>query len=336
MSTRTPSGDFVSYPLFLGGKRIGILEVRFFPRDRAGLFTERSSRFLLIAFIMMGGLALVTSIIFSRRLTAPIKRLEEQARMIREGDFTRRTDISSVDEIGRLSHSFNEMADTLQVQENLRRKLISNVAHELRTPLGAMRGELEGMMDGVLPMDRDQLRSLYEETGRLKAMLDGIDDLTQAQASSLNLARQEIELTTFLGNIVERYRAAAGEKGVTLEVVTGGDVTAWADPDRLSQVVINLLQNAIRAVPYGGSVRLEGGSARSGTFIEVRDTGHGIPGEERPHIFERFYSGPGGGLGLGLAIVKELVEAHGGKIEVHSEVGQGTKMRITLPARQMT
>ena len=332
MNARTASDDFVTYPLFLGGKRIGILEVNYFPRDRAGLFTERSSRFLLIAFMTMGGLAVIASIVFSRKLTSPIKRLERQTRLIREGDFTGRVDPSGIDEIGKLSHAFNEMADDLQLQESLRRKLIANVAHELRTPLGAMRGELEGMIDGVLESDEEQLKSLYEETGRLRTMLDGIDDLTQAQASSLTLVKQEVELTAFLGNIGERFKPRAGEKGVKITPEVKDNTIAWADPDRLSQIVINLLENAIRATPEEGTVTLRAGGEEGMTFVEVSDTGGGIEEKNIPFIFERFYSGPDGGLGLGLTIVKELVDAHGGEIKVNSEAGKGTTVTVTLPA----
>jgi two-component system sensor histidine kinase BaeS len=331
MNARTPAGDFVKYPLFLAGEKIGSLEVRFFPRDRADLFNKRSIRFLLIAFLTMGGLAVFASIVFSRKLTLPIKRLEEQTRSIREGDFTGRVDLSGIDEIGSLSHSFNEMADDLQLQESLRRKLIANIAHELRTPLAAMRGELEGMIDGMLASDEDQLRSLYEETGRLRNMLDGIDDLTQAQASYLTLEKQQVELAGFLGNIGDRFRARAVEEGVRIQVEVEEGSTAWADPDRLSQIVINLLENAIRATPESGIVTLRSGPEEKGAFIEVDDTGEGIEEKDIPVIFERFYSGPGGGLGLGLTIVRELVDAHKGEITVHSEVGKGTKVRVTLP-----
>jgi two-component system sensor histidine kinase BaeS len=331
MNARNPSGDFVTYPLFLAGKKIGILEVRFFPRERAGLFTKRSTRFLLIAFLTMGGLAVIASIVFSRKLTAPIKRLERQTRLIREGDFTGRVDHYGTDEIGMLSNAFNEMADDLQLQESLRRKLIANVAHELRTPLGAMRGELEGMIDGVLKSDEEQLKSLYEETGRLGTMLDGIDDLTQAQASSLTLVKQEVELTAFLGNIGERFKPRAGEKGVKITPEVRDNTIAWADPDRLSQIVINLLENAIRATPEEGTVTLRAGREEGMTFVEVSDTGGGIEEKNIPFIFERFYSGPDGGLGLGLTIVKELVDAHGGKISVSSKVAEGTRVRVMLP-----
>jgi two-component system sensor histidine kinase BaeS len=251
---------------------------------------------------------------------------------IRRGELTSRTEIASGDELGKLSHAFNEMADDLELQESLRRKVIANVAHELRTPLAAMRGELEGMIDGVLESDDDQLRSLYEETGRLRAMLDGIDDLTQAQASSLTLEKQHVELAGFLGNIGERFRTRAVGEGVRIRVQVEEDTAAWADPDRLSQIVINLLDNAIRATPENGTVTLRSGRVENDTFIEVIDSGSGISDEEMPHIFERFFRGSGGGLGLGLTIVRELVDAHGGVITVHSEIEKGTSVRVTLPS----
>ena len=200
----TGEGEFSPYPLFLDGIRIGNIEVKFLSHDRGLLFVQRSNRFLIISFLIMGGIAILASLLVSRRLTLPLKRLVDQTRAIRRGELGSRSDISSSDEIGQLSRAFNEMADDLELQESLRRKLIANVAHELRTPLAAMRGELEGMIDGVLVSDKDQIRSLHEETGRLGTILNGIDDLTQAQASSLTLEKQHVELVGFLGNIRER------------------------------------------------------------------------------------------------------------------------------------
>jgi len=329
----TGSGNFSPYPLFLGGKRIGTMDVKFLSHDRGLLFIQRSNKFLLLSFFLMGGVAILASLLVSRRLTRPLMRLVGQTRAIRRGDLESRTRITSSDEIGRLSHAFNEMADDLQLQESLRRKLIANVAHELRTPLAAMTVELEAMVDGVLPMDMERVGSLHEETGRLRTMLDGIDDLTQAQASSLTVSLQQIDLPEFLKNIGDRFSIQAREQGVLLEV-SDREETVYADPDRLSQIIINLLSNAIRAVPEGGSVNLDYGRIASGVYIEISDTGPGIPGEDLPHIFERFYSGPGGGLGLGLTIVKELVDAHGGEITVNSEAGKGTTVRVTLPGQE--
>jgi len=329
-------GDFSPYPLFLGGKRIGTMEVKFLSHDRGLLFAQRSNRFLILSFLIMGGIAIFAGLFVSRRLTLPLKKLVVQTQAIRRGELGSRTEIASGDELGKLSRAFNEMADDLELQESLRRKLIANVAHELRTPLAAMRAELEGMIDGVFPSDEDQLRSLYEETGRLRNMLDGIDDLTQAQASSLTLEKQQVALAGFLGNITERLRTRAGEKGVGISTEVGEDTVAWADPDRLSQIVINLLENAIKATPEGGNVTIISALEDSSTFVEVKDSGKGISDEELPHIFERFFRGAGGGLGLGLTIVRELVDAHGGEIKVHSEIGKGTRVRVTLPSRSPT
>jgi two-component system sensor histidine kinase BaeS len=329
----TGIGEFFPYPLFLGGKRVGTLDVKILAHDRGLLFAQRSNRFLIISFLMMGGIAILASLFVSRRLTLPLKRLVEHTRAIRRGELGSRSDITSNDEIGNLSHAFNEMADDLELQESLRRKLIANVAHELRTPLAAMRGELEGMIDGVLVADKDQMRSLHEETGRLGTILDGIDDLTQAQASSLTLEKRDVELKTFLGNIGDRFGAWAEEGGVKVGLVVEDGAVVWADPDRLSQIVINLLSNAIKATPAYGTVTLKAGTDGDMSFIEVSDSGKGISDEEIPHIFERFFRGTGGGLGLGLTIVRELVDAHGGEITVHSRVGEGTSVRVTLPSR---
>jgi two-component system sensor histidine kinase BaeS len=327
----TDKGEYFPYPLFIGGKRIGTIEVKFLSHDRGLLFVQRSNRFLFISFLVMGGIAILASLFVSRRLTLPLKKLVEQTRAIRRGELTSRTEIASGDELGKLSHAFNEMADELELQESLRRKLIANIAHELRTPLGAMRGELEGMIDKMLPSDEEQLRSLYEETGRLRAMLDGIDDLTQAQASSLTLVKQRVELADLLRNIGDRFRARASEKGVGITVEVHEEDSLWADPDRLSQILINLLENAIRATPDGGAVTLRSGGEGGHVFVEVADTGAGIDEKDLPFVFERFYADAGGGLGLGLTIVKELVEAHGGEIEIHSRKGEGTTVRVMLP-----
>lgn len=327
----TGKGEFFPYPLFLGGKLIGTIEVKFLSQPRGLLFKQRSNRFLILSFLIMGGIAFLASLFVSRRLTRPLKELVGQTRAISRGELHSRTEMKNSDELGQLSHAFNEMADDLELQESLRRKLIANVAHELRTPLGAMRGELEGMIDGVLPSDEDQLRSLYEETGRLRAMLDGIDDLTQAQASSLTLVKQEVDLAELLRNIKGRFHARASEKGIQVVVEADEGDVAWADPDRLSQIIINLLENAIRATEDSGTVTLRSGRGERGAFVGVSDTGAGIDEKDLPFVFERFYAGPGGGLGLGLAIVRELVEAHGGQIELHSEKGEGTTVTVILP-----
>ncbi|MDO8746734.1 MAG: ATP-binding protein [Thermodesulfovibrionales bacterium] len=320
------SDAFQPYPLFLKGKEIGTLEVRFLRTGKESIFIKQSNRFLLFSLFALGGLAIILSIIFSRKLTNPIKRLVSAAKAVSEGNVKSRVKISDKDEIGKLSETFNLMAKNLEMQESLRKKLISNVAHELRTPISAMRGEIEGMVDGLITTDKEQLKSLYEETGRLKNILDGIDELSQAQASALSLKKQPIELKPLLRNIMERFN-----KGVSIGFQCDDGLLINADPDRLSQILINLLSNALKATDKGGHVWVETGKKDPEVFIAVRDTGCGIKKDEMFLVFERFYKTLSGGLGLGLAIVKELAEAHEGRIEVKSEYGKGSTFTVYIP-----
>jgi two-component system sensor histidine kinase BaeS len=322
---------FVPYPLFLAGRQIGTLEVRQLRPIREDVFLQRSNRFLILTILILGGIAVLLSILSSRRLTRPVKELARAASAISRGDFGSRVVVSRRDEVGELAENFNHMAKALETQELLRKKLIADVAHELRTPLGAMRGEIEGMIDGLIPNDSARLQSLYEETSRLKNMVDAIEELNKAEASLLSLQRQWIDLPSFLGNIVERFRITFEEKGTFLELTCPGKVSLYADPERLSQIVLNLLSNALRATPAGGRVTIRG-EIRDGTIrISVEDTGGGIGEKELPFIFERFYRGAGGGLGIGLTIVKELVEAHGATIEAKSAPGKGSSFTIFFP-----
>lgn len=322
--------EFTPYSMFSKGKEIGALEVRFLEHKKEGIFIERSNKFLLTSLIILGGFALLLSVIFSSSLTRPIKRLASAAKEISKGNFKTSVKVSSNDEIGKLSESFNAMAKNLETQESLRKKIISNVAHELRTPLTIIRGELEGIMDGVLAADKKELQLLYEETGRLNKMLDGVDELTQAQAASLTLKKQTINLKLFLQNILERYSKVFAESGVALEIKSK-ETEVFADPEKLSQIIINLLTNALKATVKGGSVRIITGNISSETFITIEDTGKGINDNDMPFIFERFYKASKNGFGIGLAIVKELISAHGGRIEVKSELGKGSTFTVFLP-----
>lgn len=327
--------SFHSYPLFLAGKEIGSLDAKHLKPRTENFFIERSNHFLLYSLIVLGGLAIALSIIFSRKLTNPIKQLTTAAEAIADGNFAERVETTEKDEVGRLSSAFNFMAQALQKQESLRKKLISNVAHELRTPVTAMQGELEGMADGLIAMDRGQVFSLQEEVRRLKNMIEGIEELSRAEASGLSLKRQPVDLGPFLGNITTRFRKLFRDKGVTLEFESSVPILMHADPERLSQIVINLLTNALTATGPGGAVRIKAYKAGTGAAIDVSDNGKGIRQQDLPFVFERFYKGEEGGLGLGLAIVKELVEAHGGTVEVQSEYGKGSTFTVSIPSSDL-
>jgi two-component system sensor histidine kinase BaeS len=331
-----PDDSFTNYPLFLGGTDIGSLDISHIAfrkgERKETIFLARSNRFLILSIFILGGMSVLISLIFSKKMTDPIKRLTAAAEHISQGNIKSRVSVSGNDEIGTLARTFNMMADNLEIHEALRRKLTANIAHELRTPLTVMQGEIEGMLDGLIKIDRDKLLSLHEETIRLKHIIEGIEELSRAESSVLELRRREIVLKPFLKNIQERFERLYSTKGVTLALECDEGVSIYADPDKISQIIINLISNALQATGSGGTATISAGGEGSEDFIAVTDTGSGMKKEDIPFIFERFYKISEGGLGLGLAISKELAEAHGGRIEVQSEYGKGSTFTLYLPA----
>jgi signal transduction histidine kinase len=332
LGSAATAGSYFQYPLFFRGEEVGKLEVRFLHPKRETVFIKRSNYFLFGALGVLGGVAVILSVIFSNKLTRPLKNIASAATAISEGNLLKRVDVKGQDELADLAEVFNRMAHTLQIQDGLRKKLISNIAHELRTPLTAVQGEIEGMMDGLIPTGGDQLQSLHEEVRRLKKMLEGMEELTRAQASALTLKKRKIEAKPFLKNIAERMGRPVLAKGIIITVECEDGLTASADPDRLSEIVINLVSNAVKAAEQGGTVTITAVRENMDLILEVRDTGIGIKEEDKPFIFERFYKGFSGGLGLGLAIVRELVHAHGGTIDAQSTYGKGSVFTVRLPA----
>ena len=328
---RRTGEKFLPYPLFLGGEQIGHLEVSLLSPRKEGVFVARSDRLLLVSLLVLGGFAIIFSVFFSRKLTFPIKGLTRAATDISGGNLKSRVKISGNDEIAQLSDAFNRMAQSLEIQESLRRKLTTNIAHELRTPISAIRGELEAMIDGLIPIDKEHLQSLYAEIGRLRKIIEGIEELSQAEASSRYLRKTIFPLYPFLEGISGRFGMLFAEKGVGIELSCDEKLTINADPDRLSQIIINLLSNALKATESGGNVMITANEGPTGTVIEVGDSGSGIADEDIPFIFERFYRGAKGGLGIGLTIVRELIEAHGGTITARSDAGKGAVFTLTFP-----
>jgi two-component system sensor histidine kinase BaeS len=324
-------GKFVPYVLFLRGNEIGKLEVRFMPPVKESLFIKRSNGLLLISVLALGGFAVVLSIVFSRKLTNPIKGLTDAVIDVGEGNLKRRVRFKRGDELGKLAGAFNNMAQKLETHESIRRKMTAYAAHELRTPISSVRGELEGIMDGLIPPDKEHLQSLYAEIGRLKSIVEGMEALSQAEASGLTLREERFELEPFLKNITDRFRIICLDKGIALELVCDKGIEVKADPDKLSQIIINLLSNALKATEQGGRIAITGLKTGRDLLIRVEDNGAGIKGKDLPFIFERFYKASEGGLGLGLTIVRELVEAHGGKITVESEYDKGSTFTVALP-----
>ncbi|UCE80070.1 MAG: HAMP domain-containing histidine kinase [Nitrospiraceae bacterium] len=324
-------GNFSPYVLFLGGREIGRLELRSLRPKKEMTFIQRSNELLIISIFALGGFTLILSIIFSRMLTKPVRDLTSAVTSITEGRFQSRVPRAGKDEISRLSDAFNRMAETLEVQESLRKKMTSDIAHELRTPVSAVRAELEAMMDGYIPIDRAHLQSLHDEIGRFRNIIEGIEDLSQAEASILHLKMARFELRPFLENISRRFTALFREKGISFTVDCDSDVMLTADPDKFSQIIINLLSNALKATERGGIIAITVSCFDSDVLIAVSDNGKGIDAKDLPFIFERFYKTAAGGLGLGLTIAKELVEAHKGTISAISKPGEQTIFTVTLP-----
>ncbi len=303
------------------------------------LFLSVAHWYLIWASLFGVALAIGLGSLLTFRVLRPLSQMMLVSRNIAHGDYTSRVVVSSHDEIGELASSFNRMADSLQRIEQLRKSMVVDIAHELRVPLTNMRGYLEGLKDGVLPPSAQNFEVLHEETLRLSALAENLLQLSEADAARLNLHARRVRLHELIAQNLSLFEPQFAAKKISVGTLfrhEAGDVSA--DPDKLSQVVHNLLQNALRYTPQGGSVRVEteresGGGVR----MSVVNTGEGINAEDLPFIFERFFraeksrSREHGGAGIGLAIVKELVEAHGGKVSAESSQAE-TRVSFELPA----
>jgi signal transduction histidine kinase len=257
------------------------------------------------------------------------------------GDLSQHVEITSQDEIGDLARAFNGMADGLARLEELRRQLVNDVAHELRTPLTNIRGYLEALQDGVVEPERHVIDSLHEEAMLLNRLVDDLQALSLAEAGQLRPERQPVALADVVDRAIGAVRPRAVAKGVVLQADLPEDLPLVdVDPRRIGQVLRNLLENGLTHTASGGEIAVAAHAGGHWIEVSVRDTGTGIAADDLPYVFERFYradksrSRATGGAGLGLAIVKQLVEAHGGQIEVESEVGQGTQFTFTLPVAE--
>jgi signal transduction histidine kinase len=268
-----------------------------------------------------------------RRMAAPIGDVMEAADRVAGGDYRARVQARGPVEVRRLARSFNQMAARLEANEAQRRNLLADVAHELRTPLSVIRGNVEGVLDGLYPADEAHLGPVLEETAVMARLLDDLQTLSTAEAGVLRLHRQRVEPASLVQDAVAAFRARAEEAGVRLDWRAAPGVPELdVDPVRVGEVLANLLANAVRHTPRGGSVTVAVEPTGAGVAFAVADTGPGIDPEALPHVFDRFVKSAGsGGAGLGLAIARSLVEAHGGRIAATSDAGRGTTMRFVLP-----
>ncbi|MCH7625897.1 MAG: HAMP domain-containing protein [Chloroflexi bacterium] len=328
-----------SRPLVVNGGTAGFLVVgRTEDNSLERAFLSRVNRGILLAALGAGALALVVAAVLARQLVSPLRRLTRAAQGIASGDFSQRVEPSGEDEIGQLANTFNDMASKLQAGEEQRRRMIADIAHELRNPLSTMQGNLEGMIDGVLPMDTSQVATVYDQTVLLSRLVEDLRTLSLAQARELRLELEAADLGELVRGVVEDFRPLADGRNVTIEVrAISGRHDVRIDSLRISQVLANLLSNALRHTPEGGRVEVGITNGVPGVEVSVTDSGSGIGSDELPHVFERFYRADQsrtrsvGGSGLGLAIAKELVESHGGRIWADSTLGRGSTFAFSLP-----
>lgn len=289
----------------------------------------------------VGAFSLVLSFLIgslmAKRLSTPISRVTTTARMISKGYFDGRiTEKSSTKEIAQLTETINNLAETLENQEALRKRLTADVAHELRTPLATLQSYMEAMIDGIWKPDVERLRSCHEEIMRISRMIGDIEKLAKYENDSLILTRTSFDVSELIRHIIRNLENDFAGKGIEIRFLGEKEIII-ADKDKISQVIINLLSNALKYTQPGGLVQVEVRDAGDATEITVKDNGKGIPPEDLPHIFERFYRADKsrnrltGGAGIGLTITKAIVDAHKGKIQVTSTVNEGTAFIVTLP-----
>ncbi|HHW01066.1 MAG TPA: HAMP domain-containing protein [Clostridiaceae bacterium] len=345
MSSRYPNwkGNYVEdvYPITYQLDKVGEIIIGYYGpyyfNDSELEFINTINRLLMGVGVFLLFLSLFFSSIMSKRLSTPISRVITTAQMIAKGYFDDRiTEQSTTKEIAQLTETINNLAETLENQEILRKRLTADVAHELRTPLATLQSHMEAMIDGIWKPDTERLKSCHEEIIRINRMVGDLEKLARYESENLILTKTNFDISELIRHIIKNFENDFLNKGIDIEFI-GDEEKVTADKDKISQVIINLISNAIKYTPQGGKVEIRVKGLPDVTEISVKDTGKGILPEDLPHIFERFYRADKsrnrmtGGAGIGLTITKAIVEAHKGKIRVSSKVDGGTEFIVLLP-----
>lgn len=345
-----PAELVLADPIMLNGQQVGLLLLSPFDysvAEHPAIVRQALQRFLLTG-LAVAGFTLVVGLVLSRGMSQPLVNLTAATHAVAEGDFSARVSTHYPGEMRELATAFNDMAQDLARADDLRRNMTADVAHELRTPLSVIRGKLEGVLDGVYPATPEHLEPVLEETELLTHLVEDLRLLALAEAGQLPLEKQPMDVGDLLRDAHVNFSPQAFDRGVTLALdLPDALPEVMADWRRVAQVLGNLLTNALRHTPEGGCVTLSaaasppltGGAGGGMVEVTVADTGAGIPPQDLPYIFERFWRGEksrsrtrtDGGTGLGLAIARQLVELHGGTIRVETAPGEGSKFRFTLP-----
>ena len=328
--------DF-AFPLEADDKRVGTLVIlSVSPWSRLGIARAVIFPVGLISFLLSIFLVIVATLLV-RRFVNPLANVIYAAREVADGKFNTRISSKGPQDMRSLSDSFNEMASSLERNDRERRDMLADIAHELRTPLSVIRGRLEGIVDGIYPENGPQVSMALEQTYILQRLVDDLRLLTLAETRQLPFDKRDINVENVVNSVIEMFSAEAQEKNIALSFSEkNGNLSAFVDPQRFEQVISNLVGNAIRYVPEGGKVWVTANEIAHGLRITVNDNGEGIPAEDLPFIFDRFWRKEksrarlSGGTGLGLAITKQLVEAQGGTIEARNLEEGGLQVVVEL------
>ena len=318
------------------GQGFGPGMMRQFYSDFQASFNEALMYAVLAAIVI----SVIVSIIFSHGVILPLRAVMNASQHIADGHYDERVKVQGSDELSQLAARFNQMAEKLEQVETMRLRLIGDVSHELRTPLTAIKGSMEGLMDGVLPATEETYRDLYSEADRLNRLVDDLQELSRVEAGAYQLDIKPVDVSTLTQTVMKRLGPQFDSKRISLDFKLAPDLPhVLADEDRAIQVLTNLAGNALRYTPEGGAVTVSVARQDNEVQFAVHDNGIGISSEHLPHIFDRFYRvdksrsrRAGGGSGIGLTIARALVEAQGGRVWAESDgEGKGSTFTFTLP-----
>lgn len=345
MSSRYPNweGGYVenTYPLKNNLMEVGKIIIGYYGpyyfNDSDLAFINTINRLLMGVGVFSLILSLLFSSVMAKRLSTPISRVITTARMISKGNFDSRiTEPSGTKEMAQLTGTINNLAETLENQEDLRKKLTADVAHELRTPLATLQSHMEAMIDGIWEPDEERLKSCHEEIMRINRLVGDLEKLAKYESENLILTKTSFDISELIQHIIQNFVNNFANKNIDIKFI-GEKELVTADKDKISQVIINLLSNALKFTEQGGEVQVVVKGTENFSEITVKDSGKGIPAEDLPYIFQRFYRADKsrnrltGGAGIGLTITKAIIDAHKGTIQVRSKVDEGTEFVVVLP-----
>lgn len=342
VDVKEDGSNVASAPIIVDGEKVGTVLVRV-PGSETLLtkfdedFRDKSYNAMIFAAVIALIIAMVMGAIFARTIAAPVKKITNAAKALKEGDYSARTGMTGSDEIARLGNMFDLMADSVESNRKLERRLVTDVAHELRTPLMAIQSTVEAMIDGVFKPDAERLETLNSEVQRLSRLVDALLKLSRLESRTKPIEQKKVDLTEMLSSVVQTHQAYIHGAGLNLEFEYDPHVYVFGDADLLRQATANLISNAVRYTPEGGTITI---MARKGDLmgqIVVKDTGIGLTPEEAKLVFQRFWRADSGraratgGLGIGLSVVKEIVEQHNGWVRVEGRPNEGACFTIYIP-----